>query len=171
MKKNFTKILCLAIALFAIATTLSGCFPEDDNNVFTTGDVIFEGKVTDYWQKPITKVPDQLVDEYGHKADSVMVILYRKMEKDQTFATTPATYICDTTYADATTGKYQVKDENLTEVSNVYGLYISDVLGVFHVDEREFLTSEARVFERNGKYEFVTNYNCLLHHLGWAGLE
>jgi hypothetical protein len=171
MKKNFTKMLSLATALFAIATTLTGCFPEDDNNVFTTGDVIFEGKVTDYWQKPITKVPDQYVDEYGHKADSVMVILYRKMEKDQTFATTPANQICDTMYVDALTGKYQVKDENLTEVSNVYGLYIRDAVGVFNIVEREFLTSEARVFERNGKYEFVTNYDCILYPLDWPGLE
>ena len=170
MKKNFTKILCLATALFAIATTLTGCFPEDDNNVFTTGDVIFEGKVTDYWQKPITKVPDTLVDEYGHKIDSVMVILYRKSEKDQTLATTAANQICDTMYVDAT-GKYQVKDENLTEVSNVYGLYISDVVGAFHATEREFLTSEARVYERNGKYEFVTTFNCILYPLDWAGIE
>ena len=170
MKKNFTKILSLATALFAIATTLSGCFPEDDNNVFTTGDVVFEGKVTDYYQKPITKVPDQFVDEYGHKADSVMVILYRKSEKDQTLATTAASQICDTTYVDAT-GKYQVKDENLTEVSNVYGLYIRDAVGVYHVTEREFLTSEARVFERNGKYEFVTTFNCILYPLDWPGIK
>ena len=171
MKKNFTKILCLASALFAIATTLSGCFPENDPNVFTTGDIIFEGKVTDYWQKPITKVPDQFVDEYGHKADSVMVVLYRKMEKDQTLATTPANYICDTTYVDATTGKYQVKDENQTEVSNVYGLYIRDVVGVFHAIEWEFLTSEAQVYERNGKYEFVTKRDFILYPLDWPGIE
>ncbi len=170
MKKNFTKTLCLATILFAFATSLSGCFPENDPNVFTTGDVIFEGKVTDYYQKPITKVPDQFVEEYGHIADSVMVVLYRKMEKDQTFATTPAHYICDTMYVDAT-GWYQVKDEDLTEVSNVYGLYICDAVGVFNVIEREFLTSEAQVFERNGKYEFVTKCDYILYPLDWPGLK
>ena len=171
MKKNFTKILSLATALFAIATSLSGCFPEDGPNVFTTGDVIFEGKVTDYWQNPITKVPDQFVEEYGHLADSVMVVLYRKSEKDQTFATTPASQICDTAYVDATTGKYQVKDEDLTEVSSVYGLYIRDAVGVFNIIEREFLTSEAQIYERNGKYEFVTKCDYILYPLDWPGLK
>ena len=47
MKKNFTKILCLATALFAIATTLTGCFPEDDNNVFTTAAGVDDLSCTD----------------------------------------------------------------------------------------------------------------------------
>lgn len=155
----------MAAALFAAAISLCGCFPENDGSqTFTKGDFIIEGRITDYYQKPITKVPD------GFEADSVRVILYRVTAKDQTLAITPAEQICDTVWADAT-GRYQVKDSDLTEVSNVYGLYISDAADKFHAEERYFLSQESTIYERGDKYELVTTFNCILYPHDWPGLN
>lgn len=165
MNRKITKLFTLAAALFVAATTLSGCFPENNGpQTFTTGDVIFEGKVTDYYKKPINKIPD------GFTPDSVMVILYRASNKDQTLVSTPVEQICDTVWVDAQ-GNYQIKDSDLSEVSNVYGLYICDAAGAYQPEERFFLSQEATVYERGDKYELVTYYNCTLFTKDWPGLN
>ena len=162
MKHKITKLLTMVAVLFGTATAFTGCFPESDIPVFKTGDVIFECKITDYYKKPITHIPEGYYPDSLHVAptDSVMIILYRATENSQTLATTSAELICDTVYANSF-GEYQIKDTNLTEVSSVYGLYIQDIKNVYRIDERHFRTQEATTYERNGRYEFVTYYPVL----------
>lgn len=164
MNRKIRKSMTVVAALLAATATLSGCFHTDGPSTFTTGDVIIEGKITDYYQQPINKVPNTL------NSDSVMVVLYRVTTKDQTIAVTPNDLICDTCYADKT-GWYQVKDADQTEISNVYGLYIADAANAFRFNERYFLSQEAKIYERNNKYELVTRYDCILYPHDWAGFE
>lgn len=144
-----------AVALAAIS--LVACFPEDDYPTPTHSDVVIEGTLKDYYQKPV---------------EGLQVIMYRKMEEKQTLMTTADSLICDTVYSDAS-GKYQVSELNQATISLTYGIHISDTTSqhTYRTIEQECYMPDGKQYIKNGKYEIVYGFSPIIYRNDWPGFD
>lgn len=150
------KMTKIAAAAFA-AVALVGCFPEGEPTP-TLSDVVIEGTLKDYYQKPI---------------EGLQVIMYRKMEEKQTLMTTPDSLICDTTYSDAY-GKYQARENNKEVIAINYGIHISDTTQQEKyrtIEEECYLPGNAKQYIKNGKYEIVYTFSPIIFPNDWPGFD
>lgn len=155
-----TRKLKIAAATIVAATSLVGCFPEDDYTTPTRSDVIIEGKLADYYKKPV---------------EGLRVIMYRKMDKDQNLLSTVDSLICDTAYTDAT-GLYSVCEENRSDISLTYGIHISDTTTnedkvPYRTIEQELFYTNAIRYEYQGRYQFVFKFSPIIYPSDWPGFQ